>query len=302
MTELEIGAGERVESWLEESRLWSEQQLRSALEGLAGAPDLLIEAMRHALLAGGKRLRPSLVRLFCETAGGDEGAARAPAVAIEMIHTYSLVHDDLPCMDDDEVRRGLPTVHRKWNEATAVLAGDALLTEAFGMLAGSPQAGLLVEILARASGSKGMVGGQVLDLEVDLAQLPVGERQAAVLGVHRTKTAALFSAACELGCVAGGGAEEDREAARKYGLELGLLFQATDDLIDVTGTAAGLGKTPGKDAELERPTLVAALGLDGARACAEENGQAARDIALGLGLGEGHPAYDLVGLLLARTH
>ncbi len=302
MTGLEASAGERVGDWLEEGRRWSESELANAMDALGAPPEVLLEAMKHALLAGGKRLRPSLVRLFCLAAGGEESAASAPAVAIEMVHTYSLIHDDLPCMDDDDVRRGLPTVHRKWDEATAVLAGDALLTEAFGLLAACPEAGDLATILARAAGASGMVGGQVLDLEVDLSALPAQDHLEAVERVHRAKTAALFGAACELGWVAGGGAAEDKQGARQYGLALGLLFQATDDIIDVTGTVDGLGKTPGKDVALERPTLVAALGLEGARARAGEHAANAQRAALGLELGEGHPAHDLVGYLLARTH
>jgi len=302
VTALETGAGERVERWLEEGRRWSDAELGKAAEAFEGPGSDLADAMRHALLGGGKRLRPSLVKLFCEAAGGDSQAACAPAVAIEMIHTYSLVHDDLPCMDDDDMRRGLPTIHRKWDEATAVLAGDALLTEAFGVLSGCSQADVLCSILAQAAGLAGMVGGQALDLQVELDSLPEEKRLEAVELVHATKTAAMFSAACELGWVAGGGLGEGREASRAYGFELGMLFQATDDMIDVTGTADGLGKTPGKDAELSRPTLVAALGLEGARERAGERASAAREAADAVGLAEGHPANDLVGLLLARTH
>jgi len=298
---LEASASEGVEAWLEEGRSWSEAELVRVMVELEGTPQVLADAMRHALLSGGKRLRPSLVRLFCEAAGGADEDARAPAVAIEMVHTYSLVHDDLPCMDDDDVRRGQPTVHRKWDEATAVLAGDALLTEAFGLLSTCTEAGVLCGVLARAAGSAGMVGGQVLDLEVELESLPRGERLDAVEAVAATKTAALFGAACELGWVAGGGLEETRDAARTYGQELGMLFQATDDMIDVTGTADGLGKTPGKDERLERPSLVAAVGLTGAQERAEERAAMVRGAAQAVGLSAGHPAFELVGLLLART-
>jgi geranylgeranyl pyrophosphate synthase len=305
MTGLEAGPRERVESWLQEGRLWAEQELEGALDEVRDAPEQLLAAMRHSLLAGGKRLRPSLVRLFAEAAGGDEECARRPAVAIEMVHTYSLVHDDLPCMDDDDMRRGIPTVHKQWDEATAVLAGDALLTEAFTVISAHPCAGSLTRILARAAGASGMVGGQVLDLTVSLSR---GDSQAAdgdweaVEEIHRLKTAALFGASCELGWAAAGGAGGTQEAAKRFGVALGHLFQATDDLIDVTGSADGLGKTPGKDAALSRPTLVAALGLEGASARASEFAELAREAAAQLGFSEGHPAHDLISLLLTRAH
>jgi geranylgeranyl pyrophosphate synthase len=256
--------------------------------------------MRHACLAGGKRLRPALTRLFCESSGGVMADAVRPAVAIEMVHTYSLVHDDLPCMDDDDMRRGQPTVHKRWDEATAVLAGDALLTEAFSVLSAHRKAAQLVSILAAAAGPVGMVGGQCADLGVDLDALQEGQRLDAVMEVHRLKTAALFAAACEMGCVAGGG--EGAIHARQYGFELGMLFQATDDVIDVTGTAAGIGKTPGKDADLARPTLVAALGLDGARAQAEAHAAAALSAAAALGLSADDLACRLIAFLTSRTH
>ena len=255
--------------------------------------------MSHACLAGGKRLRPALTRLFCESSGGQAAEAVRPAMAIEMIHTYSLVHDDLPCMDDDDLRRGQPTVHKRWDEATAVLAGDALLTEAFSVLAPHLHAGELVRILAAASGAFGMVGGQCADLGVDLADLQESDRLAAVIDVHARKTAALFGAACEMGCVAAGA--EGAQHAREYGYQLGMLFQATDDVIDVTGTAAGIGKTPGKDADLARPTLVAALGLDGAKARADLHASEALSAAAALGLAADHHACSLVGFLTSRT-
>jgi len=302
MTSLEADPAHRIELWIEEGRLWADTELSKAMEGISGAPEPLVSAMKHALLGGGKRLRPSLVKLFCSVAGGGVDDARAPAMAIEMVHTYSLVHDDLPCMDDDDMRRGLPTVHKEWDEATAVLAGDGLLTEAFGQLSSHPRAGELVAILAESAGASGMVGGQVLDLTVVLSSLPETDRRSAVEGVHRAKTASLFAAACELGWVAGRGDPKIQASARIFGIALGLLFQATDDLIDVTGTVDGLGKTPGKDAALMRPSLVAALDMQGAQQCAEEYAASAKDAARELGLSRGHPAFELVDLLLSRTH
>lgn len=305
MTGLEAGPRERLELWLEEGRLWADAALERALEDVQGAPPILQAAMRHALLAGGKRLRPSLVRLFAEAAGGDEECSWRPAVAIELVHTYSLVHDDLPCMDDDDMRRGLPTIHKRWDEATAVLAGDALLTEAFSILSAHASAGPLARVLASAAGASGMVGGQVLDLTVDLnGDEGHGEEEGLrqVMEIHRLKTAALFGASCELGWVAADGDVAAQEDARDFGIALGLLFQATDDLIDVTGSADGLGKTPGKDAALSRPTLVAALGLDRASERAGEFAELARSLAGKLGFSDGHPAHDLIGLMLTRAH
>ena len=302
---LEAGPRERLDDWLRSGIEWVEGSLGASLQELDSAPQQLRSAMSHALMAGGKRLRPTLVRYFAGVAGGDDESARMPAIAIEMVHTYSLVHDDLPCMDDDDLRRGIPTVHKRWDEATAVLAGDALLTQAFALLAQHDEAAALVGVLAEASGPAGMVGGQVLDLTVALdpaAFEGAQEAARAVEEVHSLKTAALFRAACELGWIAGGGDSGRRMAARTYGHALGLLFQATDDLIDVTGSAEGLGKTPGKDAALQRPTLVAALGMEGATERAQALASEAREAALALGLGDGTVAVDLVSHLLNRAH
>ena len=288
------------ELWLEDSRSWAEQELAAALDSLSSSPDPLYAAMRHACLAGGKRLRPALTRLFCEFSGGTPDDCRRPAIAVELVHTYSLVHDDLPCMDDDDMRRGEPTIHKKWDEATAVLAGDALLTEALGYLAPHPKCADLLRILARAAGARGMVGGQCADLGVELSALKQDLRAGAVMEVHLLKTSELFAAACEMGIVSADGT--GAEHARTYGLELGMLFQATDDIIDVTGTAAGLGKTPGKDADLDRPTLVAALGLEGARRQAEEHASAALGALDAIGVEGEHHARSLIEHLRGRTH
>ena len=288
------------ELWLEDARSWTEVELSAALESVKSSPEPLFAAMSHACLAGGKRLRPALTKLFCESAGGSSEACSRPAVAVELVHTYSLIHDDLPCMDDDDMRRGQPTIHKKWDEATAVLAGDALLTEAFVCLAQHSKGAELVRILAQAAGARGMVGGQCADLAVDLSALSPDLRAPAVMNVHRLKTSELFAAACEMGVVAASG--EGPQHARSYGLELGMLFQATDDIIDVTGTAAGLGKTPGKDADLERPTLVAALGLDGARSQAQGHAEAALSALDAIGLPPQHHARSLIAHLLDRSH
>ncbi|MCL4163495.1 UNVERIFIED_CONTAM: hypothetical protein GTU68_062204 [Idotea baltica] len=250
-------------------------------------------------MGGGKRLRPALVRLFCEAHGGPRGAAKLPAIAIEMIHTYSLVHDDLPCMDDDDLRRGRPTCHKVFGDAMAVLVGDTLLTEAFVLLASAPAGGpALVAVLAQASGAQGMVGGQVLDMTLPGTSATIDE----VRRIHRGKTAALIGAACELGALSAGAEPSQCAAAKAYGVALGLGFQVVDDVLDVEGDATTLGKTPGKDEALERATTVAILGLEGARQEAEARAEDARQAARDMGFGPDDLPFQLVDLLLARSH
>jgi farnesyl diphosphate synthase len=286
--------------WLEEGRAWAELLLAEALPAEGETPARLHAAMRYALLGGGKRLRPALVRLTTLELGGNEAAAARPAVALELVHTYSLVHDDLPAMDDDALRRGRPTVHVAFDEATAILVGDALLTRAFEVLTEDARGRAHARVLARAAGSCGMVGGQALDLSLALSDGARGDAQLSELeDMHRRKTAALFAAACEMGAIAAG-RESEGERCAAYGEALGALFQAVDDLLDVTGDVRILGKTPGKDAALARPSLVRALGLAGARARAEELGEAARARAQALSFQPGRPLHDLVDFLLAR--
>ena len=252
---------------LMEGRRWSESELANAMETLGEPPEALLEAMKHALLAGGKRLRPSLVRLFCLAAGGEESAARAPAVAIEMIHTYSLIHDDLPCMDDDDLRRGLPTCHIKFDEATAILAGDALLTKAFEVLAApdthaDPQVRAdLVLALARAAGDAGMVGGQMLDLVAEGMELDVPE----ITRLQRMKTGELIVISCEAGAILGKASADERHNLQHYAYDIGLAFQIADDLLDVEGKEEQVGKKTGKDAEAGKATFVSFLGVERAR-------------------------------------
>jgi len=290
----------RLVACLEASARWIEAELERTLDAAErrGSPPRLVQAVRHALMGGGKRLRPALVRLVCSALGGDDAAAAAPAVAVEMVHAYSLVHDDLPCMDDDEWRRGRPTCHVAFGQALAVLAGDALLTEAFGVLSGAGgRAAEMAAVLAAAAGPAGMVGGQVLDLSLAGGAAD----RAQVEAVHRAKTAALLGAAAELGALAAGAGDERRAAAREYGLALGLSFQAVDDVLDVTGDAGTLGKTPGKDERHDRATLVALLGLEGARAEAARLAGLARERAAQLGFGPEDPGFELVGHLLERS-
>lgn len=237
-------------------------------------------AMHYAVMGGGKRLRPILVLESCLACGGDGSAALAPAAAIEMIHTYSLVHDDLPAMDDDDLRRGRATTHKVFGEATAILAGDGLLTLAFRLLASEPPGDALaatrcraVALMAERAGVSGMVGGQAADLEAE--GQPV--RQDRLEWIHRHKTGALLLAAVELGGILAGAGDNDLDGLRRYGDALGLAFQISDDILDCTATAADLGKTPGKDQEAGKTTYPALLGLEGARAEAERQAAAAEE-------------------------
>lgn len=229
----------------------------------------LVEAMRYAALGPGKRVRPFLVYASGELAGADAAALDAPACALEMIHAYSLVHDDLPAMDDDDLRRGRPTCHRAFDEATAILVGDALQTRAFELLAEAP--GLaektriaMITTLARAAGSQGMVGGQAIDLAA-IGQCP---DLAALERMHRMKTGALIEASVILGALAGNADEAMLERLKRYARAIGLAFQVRDDILDVTADSQTLGKTQGKDAAHAKPTYVSLLGLDAAQALA----------------------------------
>jgi len=232
-----------------------------------GPENRVIEAMRYAALDGGKRLRP-----FLAVASGDlfdvpRARSLRAAAAVEMIHCYSLVHDDLPAMDDDDLRRGRPTVHKKFDEATAILAGDALLTEAFAVLAdpathpdGAIRASLVAE-LARASGVHGMVGGQMFDLRA--AELNPDD--AGLKRLQNMKTGCIIAVACRMGAVLGGAPAATVEALGQYGMDMGLAFQIADDVLDVESTAAETGKATGKDAAAGKATFVDRLGLEGAK-------------------------------------
>ena len=258
---------QQFDAVLDEARLAVEATLDALLPRPEGPEARVAEAMRYAIMAGGKRFRPFLV---CESAslfGVHKGAALRAAAAIECVHTYSLVHDDLPCMDDDELRRGLPTVHRKFDEATAVLAGDALLTFAFEILADRDTHELaevrveLVRRLALAAGAHGMVGGQMIDLASEGKAIDIGS----ITRLQQLKTGALIAFSCEAGAVLGRAPRERRHALRAYAHDMGLAFQIADDLLDVEGEAAALGKATGKDAEAGKATFVSILGVDRAR-------------------------------------
>ena len=232
-----------------------------------GLPRRVHEAMRYAVFAGGKRLRPFLVLSSAHLFGVERTQALSVGAAIEAMHTYSLVHDDLPCMDDDDLRRGRATTHRAFDEATAVLAGDALLTVAFEILSGEathPSSDVrcrLIARLAQAAGHDGMIGGQMIDMEA--AGRPLESNDVELL--QRMKTGALFEFCCEVGPILAGRPAEDRNRLRDYAHDFGLIYQITDDLLDVTGTAERTGKAVGKDEERGKATLVAALGVAGAR-------------------------------------
>lgn len=227
----------------------------------------LFDAMRYAALGGGKRLRPFLVLNSASLFGVQEECAARVAAAVECVHSYSLVHDDLPCMDDDDLRRGRPSTHRQFDEATAVLAGDALLSFAFEILSDSgthedPNIRCeLVHGLAVASGPHGMVGGQMLDLESENQTLPVG----AVTRLQQLKTGALIAFSCEAGAILGKASPPHRQALHAYAHDFGLAFQITDDLLDIEGNAEMLGKTAGKDQVAGKSTLVSLLGVERAK-------------------------------------
>ncbi|WP_345944686.1 polyprenyl synthetase family protein [Variovorax sp. dw_954] len=267
---LESWNGARLAAWCNPLLAEVEAAL-SRWVGVDGPPQLG-DAMRYAVLDGGKRLRPLLVLAASEAVGGDPQAALRAACSTELIHAYSLVHDDLPCMDNDVLRRGKPTVHVKFGEADALLAGDALQALAFelltpgdGSVADRVQA-RLCRLLALAAGSHGMAGGQA----IDLASVGVALDEPQLRRMHQLKTGALLQASVEMGasCAEGVPAEAMR-ALREYGAALGLAFQVVDDILDVVADSATLGKTAGKDAENDKPTYVSLLGLDGARARAQ---------------------------------
>ena len=263
-----------LEAYLAERHAAVEAALGRALAPDDGTPPRLLEAMRYAVFSGGKRVRPILALAACEAVPADPARALPFACAVELVHAYSLVHDDLPAMDDDELRRGRPTVHVVYGEALAILTGDALLTEAFRVAsAGAREVGIdaaqaleLVARLARAAGAGGMVGGQVADLAAEHA---VADRTL-VESIHRRKTGALIAAAVEAGAVAGGATGARRAALADYGATLGLAFQVADDILDATAPTAVTGKKTGGDAEHGKATYPAVLGLDGARDVARD--------------------------------
>jgi geranylgeranyl pyrophosphate synthase len=248
-----------------------ESVLARALEIDGGATPRLLEAMRYSTLAGGKRVRPVLVYATGEALGASLDLLDAAAAAVELIHVYSLVHDDLPAMDNDDLRRGRPTCHRAFDEATAILTGDALQARAFEVLAQAPvsiaaQARIeMLRVLADAIGTRGMAGGQAIDLEAVKQTLD----EAVLERMHRQKTGALIQASVLLGAISAGAQHApERAALTEFGAEIGLAFQIQDDILDVEGNTTALGKRAGADAERVKPTYPSVFGLDRARAAA----------------------------------
>ncbi|WP_459618109.1 polyprenyl synthetase family protein [Bordetella sp. 2513F-2] len=267
--------------WLQDRAAHVERVLDELLPAADEAPERLHEAMRYAVLGGGKRVRAALVYAAgqaCPASGSLpalEASLDRAAAAVEIVHAYSLVHDDLPCMDDDTLRRGRPTTHVRFDEATAMLAGDALQPLAFELLAEMPIAPALglqaSRVLARAAGSRGMAGGQAIDLYSVGRSL---ERDA-LQRMHSMKTGAMLACSVTLGGIVAGASSTVRQALDNYAQAVGLAFQVVDDILDVTADTASLGKTAGKDAADNKPTYVSLLGLDGAQSLARELGEAA---------------------------
>jgi len=260
---------EALARYLEERRLQVDEALGRYLPEASDHPKEIHEAVRYSVFAGGKRLRPILVLAAAEAAGGQVEHALPSAAAIELIHTYSLIHDDLPAMDDDDFRRGRPTCHKVYGEALAILAGDALLTQAFILLSGEPSsiradavARLrVINEIAQAAGSRGMVGGQVVDIlqedrEVDLATL---------LYLHTHKTGSLIRACLRVGGIISSAGSEQMEALTRYGDRIGLAFQIVDDILDVEGNLEALGKRAGSDLRKKKATFPGLLGLEESR-------------------------------------
>ena len=313
-----------VNDTISEFRLadWSALQLTSVEQALnrwvacpanepvpAGLADLNL-AMRYAVLDGGKRLRPLLVLAACEAVNGRPQAALRAACAVELIHAYSLVHDDMPCMDNDVLRRGKPTVHIKFGEAQAMLAGDALQALAFEFLTPDDDTlpvatqAQLCRMLARAAGGQGMAGGQAIDLAS--VGLPLTSEQ--LHDMHRLKTGALLQASVLMGATCGAASVPVMNALRDYGAAIGLAFQVVDDILDVTADSATLGKTAGKDAAQHKPTFVSLMGLEASTEYAQQLLARALDSLNTIdtlqsdGLHSTHALHALADMLVNRTH
>ena len=288
---------------------WMRAQLAQVESGLSrwvrlDAPAGLGEAMRYAVLDGGKRLRPLLVLAARDAVGGQAEAALRAACAVELIHAYSLVHDDMPCMDNDVLRRGKPTVHVQFGEAQALLAGDALQAFAFELLTPEGTAvpadmqAVLCRLLARAAGSAGMAGGQA----IDLASVGVALTEEQLRQMHRLKTGALLQGSVLMGAVCGPADAAAYQALSDYGAALGLAFQVVDDILDVVADSATLGKTAGKDAAADKPTYVSLLGLERARAHAQELLDEAHAALARSGLPDTRALAALADMVVRRSH
>ncbi|PYT11367.1 MAG: hypothetical protein DMF51_15680 [Acidobacteria bacterium] len=288
---------------LRRDRRLVEAALRRYLPVAGSVPLTVRRALAYSLFPGGKRLRPILSIAACRALGGRVADVLPAAAAIEMIHTYSLIHDDLPALDNDDLRRGRATSHRVFGEAMAILAGDALLTHAFEIAASYPAHRKLaarkvraIRLLARAAGVTGMIGGQVLDLEAEGRSFSYGT----LLRIHRGKTGALISAAVQIGGIMAGGSPEDVRSLRAYGDSVGLAFQIIDDILDREGTTHRLGKTIGKDARARKATFPALLGIDESRRRAREAARRASRSISDLGT-RGRPLDELAHFIVERV-
>jgi len=288
---------EAADAWARDELLAVESALEAWVPEFA--PAGLGQAMRYGVLDGGKRLRPLLVMAACLAVGGQREAALRAAVAVELIHAYSLVHDDMPCMDNDVLRRGKPTVHVKYGEAQAMLAGDAMQALAFEVL--TPEEGVapalqarLCALLARAAGHEGMAGGQA----IDLASIGRGLSETELREMHRRKTGALLQVSVLMGASCGSTTPTVWQALSEYGSAIGVAFQVVDDILDVTQSAATLGKTAGKDQDNNKPTYVSVLGLGAARRHAQQLRQQAHAALAASGLGA---SADLLSVLADKV-
>ncbi|MFM7034980.1 MAG: polyprenyl synthetase family protein [Planctomycetia bacterium] len=302
--------GDDIAADLARVKAFIEPLLDSALGLSSEAAPRLLESMRYAVLAPGKRLRPALVLWAAQACGGSWEKAAPAAVAVEMIHAYSLVHDDLPAMDDDDLRRGRPTCHRAFDEATAILCGDALQALAFETLArGMPAAaaGEACLVLARAAGAEALVGGQADDLAAergwiaDMASAPADDQVVWLERIHRRKTGALFLTSLDLGGLSAGASFARRQALAAYGRSFGLCFQIADDLLDAMGDEAAVGKRVGKDAGRGKLTYPTILGIDASRARASALADEAEAAVASLG-GQAAELGRLARWIVSRNH
>ncbi len=282
------GSTRNLADIMAERRALVDAALEGRLPPADEPPATIHEAMRYSVFAGGKRLRPMLALFGCEAVGGKPDDAMPAAVALELIHTYSLVHDDLPAMDDDDLRRGRPTCHKVYGEAVAILAGDALLTQAFQVLADPTDAGVpparrlqIVAEISTAAGSLGMVGGQTMDIQAEGKALDA----TTLLALHSKKTGALLRASLRVGGLAGGADDAAMTSLTRYGERLGLAFQIVDDILDIEGSSVEMGKTAGSDIRKQKATYPAVFGLEASRRDAARLLAEAREALSPLGSG-----------------
>ncbi len=294
-----------LKNYLKNHRERVDSALRSFLPAKRTRPATIHDAMRYSVFAGGKRLRPVLCLAAAEACGGDLELALPPAAAVECIHTYSLIHDDLPCMDDDDLRRGNPASHKKYGEGIAVLAGDALLTIAFEILAQVKATnrygvGDFITELAVAAGSRHLIGGQVLDLEGEGKKVKVSAAE--LKYIHQSKTAALLRSSCCLGAMAANATPTKLSALSDFGHSLGLAFQVIDDILDVTQSSDKLGKSAGKDQAVDKSTYPALFGLGKSRAEAAKMTAHAHQSLKPLGRKAAGRLHDIADYLLGRDY